>query len=142
MERVNGALQAKKSDAEVLRPLIECLWWVCVTDETLMEEYPSEWKDHLRPKGSDLYDLILGLRWARNRMAHQVCQWDIAIAPFVWQDADKLSSITSVSNPNKGWDKGRKEFTLLLQGNDPRDGLKKAIAEIKGKAVGSLPPQH
>ena len=44
MERVNGALEAEESDAQVLRPLIECLWWICVTDESLMEEYPSEWK--------------------------------------------------------------------------------------------------
>ena len=142
MDRVNGALEAKKSDAEILRPLIECLWWICATDESLMEEYPSEWKVHLRPKGSDLYNLILGLRWARNRMAHQLCQWDIATSPFVWQDAEKLLPRNSVNKPNKAFDRGRNEFETLLQGTDPRDGLNRAIAEIKSKAIGSLPPKH
>ena len=126
-----------ESDAQVLRPLIECLWWVCATDESLKEEYPSEWVGNLRPKGSELYNLLRGLRWARNRMTHQICQWELAAPPFVWQDAEILAPANNVDPRHDG---GRDEYKSFLQGNDAREALNNVMGLIKNKAIGSLPP--
>lgn len=102
-----------------------------------MEEYPNQWKIYLRPEGSELYDLILGLRWARNRMTHQVCQWEIAVPPFAWQDAESLAPIDTVE---RRYDRGRTQYEQHLQRKDAREALKRVLGEIKRKAVGALPP--
>ena len=137
IEWVDEAISANASDAEVLRPLIECLWWVCAMDESLSEEYPSEWKVHLRPKGSELYDLLLGLRWARNRMTHQICQWGLAVSPFVWADAEILAPAPTVKPEH---DRGRTEYKAHFEGNDPRTTLKRVVDGMKQKAFSSLAP--
>ena len=137
MAKLDDALDNKSPDAEVLRPLIECLWWVCATDESLMEEYSNEWKEHLRPERSELSEIILGLRWARNRMTHQICQWDIARPPFVWEDAEFLYPF---ENADRRYDRGRDQYQLHLQGQDARAALKRVLSEIKTKAVASLSP--
>jgi len=47
LERVDLALDSKEADAKVIRPLIEAPWWVCAADESLMKEYPAQWRDNL-----------------------------------------------------------------------------------------------
>ena len=136
MRRLDDALSARKTDPEALRPLIECLWWVCAADESLMEEYPIEWDDHHRPKSSELYAEIQGLRWARNRVTHQVCHWNVAAPPFIWADAECLWPSAEIKTKNmRHRDKGRNEYIARLQGNDARKALNTVIHEIRNEAL-------
>lgn len=134
--RVDTALSSNDVDAKVILPLIEALWWVCAADETLIEEYGSAWKDHLRAKLTVL-PLILGLRWARNRATHQVCHWELARPPFHWEDAAKVSPPGTVKQQH---DHGRAEYVTHLQGRDALEALRAVVKEIRNEAMRGLAP--
>jgi len=134
-KRVDLALVSKKTDAEVIQPLIEALWWVYAADESLKEEYPSEWSK-LRSNLPEL-PLLLGLRWIRNRVTHQISQWEIAKPPFQWGDARIIAPPGSVSADR---DHGRTEYISHLQGNDARDAISVVVDAIRKEATGKLPP--
>ena len=136
LRRVDDALATSRTDSLVIQPLIEAMWWVCVTDESLMAEYPSQWKENLRP-GLPEMSVIRGLRWVRNRATHQITQWEIARPPFHWSDAHSIAPLGTVKSHQ---DHGRSEYIAELQGNDARDAIRVVIAAIKREAIGKLPP--
>ena len=136
LERVDAAIVANEPDAKVIQPLIEALWWICAADETLSVEYPSQWKVHLRPKLGVLPQLK-GLRWIRNRITHQISQWEIARPPFMWEDAETIAPTGTVKPAH---DHGRSEYIALLQGNDARDAIRSTVKGIQRSALGGLPP--
>lgn len=134
--RVDSALAAKETDAKVLQPLAESLWWVCAADESLKTEYKNQWKKHLRPILPEL-PLLEGLHWARNRVTHQICHWEMARPPLLWEDAEILAPS---GNVQPQFDHGRAEYVSHLQGNDAREAVKLVVKGIRSLAVGSLPP--
>jgi hypothetical protein len=148
LARVNAALETNEPDAKVLQPLIEALWWVRAADESLSTEF----KPPTRPKGQPAavhpWDDVLranmscvgfldGIRWARNRITHQICHWEMAESPFHWEDAEVLAPTCTVE---KHHDYGRQQYKDFLEGKDARHALRIAIDGIKSEAMGKLPP--
>lgn len=128
--RAKQGLEDKQPDAAIIQSLVEALWWVTAGDETLGAEYGSEWKVQLRPN-LKCFKTIVGLRWARNRITHQICHWEMAKAPFNWESANTLAPPGSVLPHH---DHGRAEYQSELEGKPALDAFSAVIDEITAAA--------
>lgn len=136
IERVRTMLNERKSDAKVVRTLVEALWWVTAADEALKAEYGGRWTDRLRAKLPEL-PLLEGLRWAKSRVTPQIRLWESATPPFHWAEAAALCPPESTQTDH---DPGRSEYVSNLQGQPTVDTLKSAVNAIRDAALGGLPP--
>lgn len=122
------ALIELSPDAQVLQPLIECMWWIGATDAALEEEYGARWKE-ARKSEPELKDQIAGLRWAGSRASQLLHRWGMNKPPYRWTDADSLEL---KRRSTKNQTRGRQQFEHSLQGRIAREVLEhlvKAIAE-------------
>lgn len=133
LRRVETALIELRPNLDACQPLIECMWWVCETDEALEDEFADQWKS-LRKADPDLKEKISGLQWARDHAARQICQWEIGKPPFRWDDAQSIEP--KGDNTKKKQDRARKRYEDHLQGEVAREFLGCILKEITDKTDG------
>jgi len=125
------ALIELRPGAQVLQPLIECIWWVGATDDALEEEYGARWKE-ARKDEPQLKKQIAGLRWAGSLAVQQLHRWGTTKPPYCWTDAESLEP---KRRSKKKQTRGRQQYERYLQGRIAREVLEHLVKAIAERAI-------
>lgn len=121
----------------------ETLWWICVLDEMLRTKNQSAYEDG-RPKDERASSLLLGMRYARNCIAHSVDVLEYieptAVLRTIWASQYQASWRWRQLPPvqEKRGRTGEEEYERVVAGYDVKQTLVEALTFLRSSARSCL----